>query len=97
MFTHAKRNLFDDGINQASSVNRYITVTSNGPDILQYNFGEQPLGIIKPANGNTILAIFIPNKLLSWIETCYELISRRLSSSFGEWNPRSREDLNACN
>jgi hypothetical protein len=97
MFTHAKRNLFDDGINQESFVKRFITVTSNGPNVLQHNSGEQPLWRIKPANRNTVLAYFIPNKPLSLIETCHELISRRLSKSFREWNPKSRRNWNACN
>jgi hypothetical protein len=43
MFTYAERNLFDDGINQASSVKRYITVMSNGSDVSLYNFGESKL------------------------------------------------------
>jgi hypothetical protein len=92
MLTHVERKLFDDGINQASSVKRYNTVTSNGLDILQHNSGQQPLWRIKPANGNTVLTFFIPNKLLSMIETCHELISGRLSSSFREWKPRSKRN-----
>jgi phage baseplate assembly protein gpV len=60
MFTNAERNLFDDGINQASSVKRYITLMSNWLNVLQHNSGEQPPWRIKPANGNTVLAFFIP-------------------------------------
>jgi hypothetical protein len=51
----------------------------------------------KLANRNTVLAFFIPNKLLSLIETCHELISQRLSNRFREWNPKSRRNWNACN
>jgi hypothetical protein len=64
MLTQSKRNLFGDGINQVSSVKRYTSVTSNGPDILQHNSGKQPLWRIKPTNGNIVLAFFIPNKLI---------------------------------
>jgi hypothetical protein len=94
MFDHAEGNLFDNSIKQTSSIDRNHTMMSDRPNLLQHNSGQQSLWGVLPANGNAVLAFFIPDKLLSRIETFHNLISGRLKISVGVWLARSRRGWN---